>query len=269
MRTLVTGATGTLGEALRPRLVAAGHDVRAASRSPPSDTGEVEWIELDLTENESTERAVEAVDVVIHAATAPKGDTVAVDVEGTRRLLDAAEAAGVQNFVYPSIVGIDEIPFSYYRRKRAAEEAVEASDVPETVVRATQFHAFVDEILGLVERLPAWPLPTAFRSQPVDARDVAEAIVEYATVDASGRTEPVGGPRVCTLGELARTYRRVRGLRRPVFRLPLPGRTASAFRAGAATCPDHTVGTVTWEAWVERRYGNETNSRDESATLAP
>jgi uncharacterized protein YbjT (DUF2867 family) len=276
-RVLVTGATGTLGSALRPRLLAAGHTVRAASRAPPNSSSEssgvsdeavesgeadeadetagVEWVELDLLDSTGMETALADVDVVVHAATAPTGDSEAVDVDGTERLLDAADETGVSNFLYPSIVGIEEIPYSYYEYKLAAERAVEASDVPHTVLRATQFHCFLDELLGMVARSPVWPLPTKFRIQPVAVEEVADVLVEHATPDASGRVDPVGGPEEQSLGNLARTYREARGLRRAVVGLPLPGGMARAFRAGHATCPDRAVGTVTWEAWLTERYG--------------
>lgn len=248
--TLLTGATGTLGSALRPRLAAAGHEVRAASRSPPAGGGPVEWVEVDLATGAGLEAALDDVDVVVHAATAPRGDTEAVDVDGTRRLLTAAAQEGVENVVYPSIVGIGDIPYSYYGHKRTVEQLLADSDVPSTVLRATQFHSFVHDLLEVVAGLPVWPLPTRFESQPVDAGEVADAIVEYATVEPAGRVPDVGGPEVKTVGELARTYRSVRGIRRPVLRLPVPGSTAAAFRAGEATCPDRAVGTVTWATYL-------------------
>lgn len=265
IRTLLTGATGTLGRELRPRLREAGHEVRAASRSLPGDgdrdgnsgadlaAGRVDWVELDIVDGTGLEPALEGVDAVVHAATAPRGDSEAVDVRGTERLLEAAAAAGVSNFLYVSIVGVDGIPLSYYERKLAAERAVDASDVPSTIVRATQFHSFVHELLETVSRLPVWPLPTDFRIQPIDAGEAAAAIVERATLEPGGRAPPVGGPEVRTVGELARAYRDARGLRRPVVRLPVPGAVASGFRAGEALCPDRTVGTITWEEWLRQR----------------
>mgnify|MGYP000572022271 CR=1 FL=1 len=263
IRTLVTGATGTLGTALQPELTGAGHAVRAASRSPPAETtGSVEWITLDLVEGTGIESALDDVDVVIHAATAPRGDTRAVDVVGTKRLVEAAEDAGVRQFVYPSIVGIDDVPFSYYEHKRAAETAVEDSAVPATIVRATQFHSFVAELFGYVTTLPVWPLPTKMQVQPVAVREVAEMIVDHATPTASDRPDPVGGPEVHSVGELARAYRDARELRRPIFRVPLPGSTAAAFRAGRATCSGHAVGTVTWEEWLAEQYASETEDTE-------
>jgi len=255
MRTLVTGATGTLGRALRPRLAAAGHEVRAASRSPPDDA-DGDWARLDLASGDGIEAAMQAIDTVVHAATAPMGDTEAVDVAGTERLLAAAADAGVANFVYPSIVGIDDIPYSYYEHKLAAERAVEDSDVPHTILRATQFHEFVADIFETVGRLPVWPLPTEVLIQPVAVGDVADVLVDHAVAEPSGRMAPMAGPEVHTVGDLARRYRAATGLRRPVVRLPIPTATFRAFRDGNATCPDRAVGTVTWEEWLRNEHGS-------------
>lgn len=266
-RTLVTGATGTLGSELRPRLVEKGHRVRATSRSPPDGEG-VEWVEMDLIDGTGIEDAVADVDVIVHAATSPMGDSEAVDVEGTTQLLDAAEAAGVSNFVYVSIVGIDEIPYSYYEHKLAAEQAVEESEVPSTIVRSTQFHSFLDEILGLLSWSPVWPLPTTMKFQPIDVGEAADAIVDHATPEASGRVPEVGGPEVLTLGEIATSYRRATGKRRLAFRLPFPGAVVSGFQAGRATCPDRAVGTKTWDEWLSERYGGTEVTNTDSTTTA-
>lgn len=268
VRTLVTGATGTLGTALLPRLRAAGHTVQAASRSPPEEEGNIDWIELDLTAGTGLESVVEDIDIVIHTATAPQGDTAAVDVEGTKRLLEAAEATDIENFLYPSIVGIEDIPFSYYEQKVTAESAVEGSELSTTIIRATQFHSFIAELLDSLMKFPLWPLPTNLQIQPVDVHEVADAIVDHATLTASGRTDPIGGPNIHSVGELAQMYRSMRNLRRPIIRVPIPGKTMTAFRAGHATCPNQRIGTVTWEEWLRQRYASgsgDTTSRVQSS----
>jgi uncharacterized protein YbjT (DUF2867 family) len=252
-RTLVTGATGILGRGVRPRLADAGYTVRGASRSPPGGAAD-EWVELALPDGPSLDEAVEDVDVIVHAASDPRGDSEAVDVRGTERLLAAAAAADVDHFCYVSIVGIDGIPYSYYQHKLAAERAVEDSAVPSTIVRLTQFHEFVDTLLGAVARLPVWPLPTDFRIQPIAAAEAADAVVARATAEPAGRVPDTGGPEVLSVRELATAYRRARGYRRPIVRLPLPGSTAGSFRSGDATCPDRAVGTVTWESWLADAY---------------
>lgn len=256
--TLLTGGTGTLGKALRPRLQKAGRSVRATSRSPPDDDDDdIEWVEMDLADGTGIEAALEDVDVVIHTASAPQGDSEAVDVAGTERLLEAADDAGISNFLYVSIVGIDNIPFSYYQHKLKAEQLVEESDVSSTIIRSTQFHQFLDEMLSPLRWLPLWPMPTNLKLQPIDVRKVADTITEHATTKASGRVPDLGGPDVLTLGEILQSYQSARDFWRPVVRLPIPGGTTSAFRAGEATCPDRTVGTMSWDAWLEEQYSSE------------
>ncbi|MET0626050.1 MAG: epimerase, partial [Pyrinomonadaceae bacterium] len=60
-------------------------------------------------------------------------------------------------------------------------------------------------------------------------------------------------PAVLTLGEMAREWKRVRGVGKRVVRLPLPGALARAFRAGRNTAPDAERGVTSWEEWLARR----------------
>ncbi len=244
---LLTGATGVLGEILQDALADGGYSVRAASRSPPADD---RWVHLDLARGTGLESAVEDVDIVVHAASDARGDPQAVDVRGTERLLRAAEAADVGEVLYVSIVGIEDIPYSYYRAKLEAEELVRAAEIPTTIVRSTQFHPFVAYILDRVSVLPVWPLPTRFQLQPIAVQEAADAIV--SAIDRHDTIE-IGGPRVHSVSELATTYREVRGLRRPIVPIPLPGKIASAFREGAAIRPGSRIGTITWADWLDEQ----------------
>lgn len=257
---LLTGATGVFGQAVHPRLQDAGHEVRAASRSPPAgDPGE--WVELDLVDGTGVQRAVADIDVVVHAASDPQGETEAVEVDGTTRLIEAAADAGVSSFVYVSIVGIDEIPYSYYQHKLAAERAVDASPVPSTIVRSTQFHPFLGYLLRLISRLPIWLVPKGWKLQPIDVGEAADAVVEHASPGANGERVEVGGPDVLTARALGEAYRTSIGARRPIVPLPIPGRIAAAFRAGHATCPDADRGSVTWSEWLADQDGRPGSDR--------
>ena len=257
-RVLVTGGTGVLGRDLVRRLigVGAGHTVRVMSRqaAPPPELHGVEWSVASLRSGRGLREAVAGVDVIVHAATSPFRQTHAVDVDGTRRLLTHAAAANVKHFIYVSIVGIDQIPLGYYRSKLAAEGIVARGSVPWTILRATQFHSLLDRQLTLLARFPLSLLPTDFRFQPVDAGEVAARLAEVAIHSPTGRVPDLGGPRVHTMGELARIWLDVRGLRRRIFHLPLPGRVAEGFRRGFNTAPAHADGKITWEEWVRRRY---------------
>lgn len=252
-RVLLTGATGTLGSHLQEALSAGGYDLRLASRSPPTEQLD-EWVRLDLAAGTGIEEAVDGVNIIVHAASDAQGDSEAVDRRGTGRLLDAAEDAGIELFTYVSIVGVDEIPYSYYEHKRAAERAVQESSVSSQIVRSTQFHQFIALLLGKLRLMPIWPLPTGFRLQPIDAAEVATAIVAGLETGGTDDIREIGGPEVLTVGELARTYRTVLGTRRLVLPIPLPGAIARGFKAGRATCPDNALGERTWEEWLRAEY---------------
>jgi nucleoside-diphosphate-sugar epimerase len=104
MTVLVTGASGTLGTAVLPRLVKDGHDVRPMSRRVRPG-----WVAADLLTGAGLTDAVRGVDAIVHLASSPTR-TRATDVEGTRRLLAAAKTAGVRHVLFVSINGIDRIP---------------------------------------------------------------------------------------------------------------------------------------------------------------
>ncbi len=255
-RILITGGRGVLGSQLIPRLQSQNVQVRLSSRSaapvPPPDG--LEWAQADLLHEADLSPVVEGVDTIIHAASNPAKDSYLVEVEGTRRLLDAAQRAGVGHFVYISIVGIDKIPFAYYQHKLAAEQLIAQSAVPWTILRATQFYELFDRILMPLQRLPLWLLPTDFQSQPIDTGEAAQRLVELALDKPAGYAPDIAGPQVMRVGEIIRTWQAVTGVRRPVLYLPLPGKVAAGFRRGYNTIPQQHYGTLTWEQWLIQKY---------------
>lgn len=257
MNILVTGGTGTLGRHIVRTALGAGHGVRVQSRRPRSENARaadslaVEWRQADLASGDGVPEAVAGVDAVVHAAHDPRKPQL-VDVGGTRRLVEAARAAGVDHIIYVSIVGVDRIPFGYYRAKVEAEQIVAESGVPYSVLRATQFHSFVDQIISVAGRIPLLlPLPTDFRVQSVAAEEVAERLIRALTDGPGGRLPDLGGPEVTTLGEAAARWKVARGVRKPVVRLPLFGGFAAGFRAGYNTVTEEgDRAAVRWEDWL-------------------
>ncbi|HEX6368106.1 MAG TPA: NAD(P)H-binding protein [Longimicrobium sp.] len=253
MKILLTGGTGGLGRETVRAAEAAGHSVRIASRrARPHDAPSArEWARMDVETGDGVREALEGVDAIIHAASDPRRHAV-VDVEGTRRLAQAARAAGTAHLVYVSIVGVDEIPFAYYRSKLAAEQLLAASGAPHSILRATQFHSFVDTMTAGAARVPLlFPLPTTFRFQSVDTGEAAERLVRAVHDGPGGRLPDFGGPQVLTWGQMAAAWKAARGIRKPTVHLPLPGALAAAFRAGKNTLRDGgDRGTITWEDWL-------------------
>lgn len=240
---LVTGGTGTLGRHLVARLRGTGHEVRVLSRR----AGDGAYVG-DLATGVGIGAAATGVDVVVHAAS----DTRRLgrsDLEQTRNLLRACSE--VDHLVYVSIVGVDAIPLGYYRRKVVCEHEIGRAGLPFTIVGATQFHEPIAMILRGVERLPVAPLPLDFRFQPVAAADVADRVCDAVTAGTARALVQFGGPEVLTLAEMAQAWRTAHaGSRAALWRLPIPGRVAAAFRKGLNTCPEEAVGTQRWANFV-------------------
>jgi uncharacterized protein YbjT (DUF2867 family) len=151
----------------------------------------------------------------------------------TTHLRDAAAAAGVGHYVLLSIVGVDRVDLGYYAGKRRQEQLLAAGPVPWTVLRATQFHEFADQVLERV-RGPVAVLP-AMRSRPVAVAEVADALVEaVAAGPVDGYATELAGPEVIWLADMARAVLPRRGQRRWVLSVPLPGRAGRQLRAGGA-----------------------------------
>ena len=256
---LVTGGTGTLGREIVSRLAAQGDTVRIMSRSASRLTAEsdqkLEWAQAALATGAGIAEAVKGIDLIVHCASSPFGQTQAVDVDGTARLLQEAKTAGVTRVIYISIVGIDNHPFRYYQAKVAAEKVVMGSGIPWTILRTTQFHDFIDLLLNGLYAVPVvMPVPTGFTVQPVDVGEVAETMVAAVNHVPAGRMPDVAGPEVWRAGELAKIWLRARGSHKPIVPMPFPGKVGAAFRSGMITRPDRGVGKITWAQWVEQKY---------------
>ncbi|MGC3858814.1 SDR family oxidoreductase [Micromonospora chersina] len=254
VRVLVTGATGRLGRVALPRLRDEGHTVRAVSRRARSDAG-VEWVAADLATGEGLAAAVDGVEAVLHLASSPDRRTHQIDVLGTRRLVLAAGHAGVGHLVYVSIVGVDRVPLGYYRHKLAAEQVVAAGPVPWSVLRATQFPEFLDELLRSASRLGPVVGDRAVLAQPVDPGEVAGRLTALLAAGPTGRIEEFGGPEVLRYDEAVRAWRAARGSRRPLLPVRIPGRLGRELRAGGLTTTATPTGTRTWADHLADTYG--------------
>jgi len=240
---LVTGGCGTFGRKLVPLLAERGHDVRIVSRRPGAGTHVG-----DLITGAGITEAAAGAELIVHAATDNSFRVGRTDLVQTQNLL--AAAADCRHLVYISIVGIDDIPFGYYQRKLACEQAIAASSVPSTTLRATQFHELIERMLRTVSRWPAAPLPLGFRFQSVAAAEVAARAAELLDAEPTGRAPDFGGPQVLTGRQIVADWRAARGRPRAVIGVRLPGEVARAFTQGRNTCPDHADGRQTWSEFL-------------------
>ncbi|HJY45801.1 MAG TPA: nucleoside-diphosphate sugar epimerase, partial [Propionibacteriaceae bacterium] len=98
--------------------------------------------------------------------------------------------------------------------------------------------------------LPAIAVPARWRFQPIDAREVADRIVELALDTPSGPVPDIAGPGVYEMAELVRTYLHARGKHRLILPVWTPGKAARVFRSGANLAPDRAVGGLIWEDFL-------------------
>lgn len=242
MLTLVIGGTGTVGRLATAALAARGHEVRALSRhggSAPGVTGMVG----DVTTGAGLRSALDGVRCVVDCGNVRTLGGVALEeyfVESTRLVGRLAAAAGVRHHVVLSIVGIDAVAFPYYQAKLRQERAVLAGPVPATVLRTTQFHEFVGQVLRRGRRGPVALVPSML-IQPVAAAEVAQALADLVDEGPAGRAPDVGGPRPERLPRLARRLLAYRGERAVVVPVRSPGRAGRAMRSGALLLDEHGV----------------------------
>ncbi|WP_225101237.1 SDR family oxidoreductase [Streptomyces sp. CoH27] len=242
---LVTGGTGTLGRHVTERLRADNREVRVLSRR-------AQPYAVDLrTGGAGLDTALAGVETVVHCASTQRGG----DEQAAGHLIAAARWAKVRHLVYISIVGVDRIPFGYYKTKLAVERQIEESGLGFTLLRTTQFHDLVVTVLAGLAKPPVLLLPAGVSDQPVEVTEVADRLAELALAAPAGRVSDMGGPEVRSFDSLARAYLRATGRRRAVAQLPLFGKTYRAFRAGGHLAPHEAVGKVTFEEYLGRRFG--------------
>jgi uncharacterized protein YbjT (DUF2867 family) len=258
-RILVTGGAGRLGREVVSRLQGTSHQVRVMSRSvrPEDLNPQLEWAQADVTTGEGVTAAVEGVDVIVNSMS--NGAQVqAVNIDGTRALLEAAKAAGVGHVIHVSIIGIDRMPTPYYDVKVAAEEIVIASGVPYSIWRAAQFCTLLDDALKPLLTADTAPIlnnPPDAQYQLLETGEAAEALASHVGEPPAGRLPDVGGPEVLTLDVIIQQWFEAQGITRDVTFGEADPVLSEAVRSGARIAPDNRYGRITWRDYLRRVYG--------------
>src|SRR5689334_22213876 len=142
MKVVVIGGTGLVGSQVVQLLTAHGHTAIAAV----PDTG------VNTVTGEGLAEVLAGADAVVDVSNSPSFDreaAIAFFETATGNILDAERNAGVRHHVALSLVGTAELaPASgYFRAKQIQEELIAKSEVPYTIVHATQFFEFVNGII--------------------------------------------------------------------------------------------------------------------------
>lgn len=256
---LITGATGFIGGHLARRLAATGIPVRCLAR-PGSDTAELEKLDTqivrgDLTDRRSLSAAVEGCSHVFHCGAlvtdwATRDEIAAVNVAGTRSLLEAAANAGVARFIhlsttdvygYPDRPGVDETYTATRFRNWYAQSKLEAeievrraearSGLATVILRpATVYGPGSKEVVGEIARaIRARHMLLIDGGRPVAGLCYVENLIDAALLALDHHAAP--GNAFNVTDGLATTWRQftddlAAGLGAPRVRLSLPYRSA-------------------------------------------
>jgi uncharacterized protein YbjT (DUF2867 family) len=194
----VAGATGRVGHHVVDVLTERGHEVVPISRTHG----------VDVITGAGLAEALVGVECIVDTATGPSPEREAATeffTTATKNLQDAGHPAGVQRIIVVSIINTDQLRGGYSLAKVAHEQAMLAGPVPARVLRAAQFHEFVEQLVQWGTRGDVAYVPQ-MRTQLVAARTVAEALAELAldANSAPGPTLEVAGPREESLVEMAK-----------------------------------------------------------------
>ncbi len=206
-RVFMVGATGTIGRATTRALVRHGHEVVCFVRPKRGRDVVIPGATVrtgDVTNAESVARdgfCGEHFDAVVSCMASRTGgpqDAWAVDHDAQRHVLQAAKAAGVQQFVLLSAICVQKPLLAFQHAKLAFEQALMTSGLAYSIVRPT---AFFKSISGQVKRVQAgkpfllFGDGTLTACKPISDDDLAEFLATCLTDAArANRVLPIGGP---------------------------------------------------------------------------
>jgi uncharacterized protein YbjT (DUF2867 family) len=197
MKITVIGASGLIGTKLVELLTSQGHEVVAASRSSG----------VDVLTGEGLAAALAGSAALVDVTNSPSFEDDPVMeffTQATTNVVAAAKDAGVGHYVVLSIVGVDGLPESgYLRAKVAQEKLLTDSGLPYSIVRATQFAEFTDQITASLIVGDEVRVPDAL-IQPIAADRVASDVARAAVAEPLNGIVNIGGPQKISFEQMAR-----------------------------------------------------------------
>jgi uncharacterized protein YbjT (DUF2867 family) len=232
MKVLVTGGSGFVGRHLVPRLLSEGFDVVGLSRHGSGAPRGAAFARGDVADLHSIQTALDGVDAVVHlvAIITERGEQTfdRINVGGTRNVLDAMRARGVERLVHLSALGTSaDERFPYLRSKWLAEEAVRSSDRTFTILKPSVLHGegagFFRPIVWTLRWAPVYPMVAGGKTRfsPMWIDDLSRCVVASLRGEQAGATLEFGGPEVLTFSDIVHLVMATLGKKRRIVRTPL------------------------------------------------
>lgn len=247
MKVVVVGGTGLIGSKLVKAFQRSGEAVVAAS---PSNG-------INAFTGERIAEAFVGADVVIDASNSPhlEGEAaLAFFHQSTLNVVAASAEAGVRHLLTLSLVGADRsISDGYFRAKQEQEQLVLSSDLPHTILRATQFFEFAEQIADWNTAEDTIRLPST-TTRPVASDDVAAELVRLASTTPTNAVIEIGGPEEIPLDEFVRRVLLQHHDQRYIFTDPASEPRGFNVRSNALLpTPGFTPAATTLQHWIEQR----------------
>lgn len=232
MSLLVVGATGTLGRQVARRALDEGYQVRCLVRNFKRAAFLKEWgaelVRGDLCDPESLPSALEGVTAIVDAATARPTDSLSirqVDWEGKVALIQAAKQAGVERYIFFSILDAQKYPeVPLMDIKRCTELFLAESGLNYTILRLA---GFMQGLIGqyaipILDNQAVWVTNQSSPIAYMDTQDIAKFAIRALKVpETENQTFPVVGTRSWGADEIIELCERLSGQDAKVTRMPV------------------------------------------------
>lgn len=253
---LITGGTGHLGQKVVNALLSKGQKINILSTKVlSSDNKNITYYTGNLTNNVGLKEATNDIDIIIHCASNPR-NFQQVDIEGTKKLLKMIDSRKLKHFVYISIVGIDKSYYPYYRAKLEVENLLSDSRLPYSIIRTTQFHSFVFNMIQHLINETAKDksiitIPKGLKFQPIATHEVADLLTTISLGEPKGLLPDFGGAEILSFEKITASYLKAFQLNCHIQSEMTNDIRHELFRSGVNLCPDHAFGKETWEKFLK------------------
>lgn len=285
MRVLVTGATGYIGGRLIPRLLDAGHTVRATARGfermeDRPWAGRVELVVADLFDPASIEKSMEGMEAAFYLVHSMAGGTnfIERDRHAAENFVAAAKSAGGADLRHVIYLGglqhAGSVERSAHLRSRAEVGRILRESLPTTEFRAGPIigsgSASFEMMRYLTERLPVMLTPRWVKNdvQPIGIADVLRYLVASPEREAMGVVE-IGADRL-TFEQMMQVYAEVRGLmRRVIIKTPVLAPELASRWVGLVTPISNRIARPLVKGVVEPIVADTSKAREYFPEIEP